>query len=213
MTDHEDNVILVNNVLDHNSQNQQIVDLFRTNLFQTFNCRFVPTVCYFVDCFSLLSEISSFKYLWQINYLVGFSLSEARYILPWPRLWRRFFHQKSRIFFFWLDRMSRINFNSPTVGQRIEVSAKFYKNLNFHQQSQPPCHVMQKEIVSLEIVEGVNFEFNDSLKTTILSNCYFFTVLVKIFAIGKLLVILKLLEHLAEWILFKMSTICSIKVN
>ena len=41
---------------------------------------------------------------------------------------------------------------------------KFDKIYFFYQHSQPLYSVMQKEIKSLEIVQGVNFEFIDSLK-------------------------------------------------
>ena len=41
---------------------------------------------------------------------------------------------------------------------------KFDKIYFFYQHSQPLYNVMQKEIENLEFVQGVNFEFNDSLK-------------------------------------------------
>ena len=41
---------------------------------------------------------------------------------------------------------------------------KFDKIYFFYQHSQPLYDVMQKEIENLEFVQGVNFEFNDSLK-------------------------------------------------
>ena len=41
---------------------------------------------------------------------------------------------------------------------------KFDKNYFFHQHSQPLYNVMQEEIKNLEFVQGVNFEYFDSLK-------------------------------------------------
>ena len=41
---------------------------------------------------------------------------------------------------------------------------KFDKIYFFYQHSQPPYDVMQKEIVNLEFLRGVNFQFIDSLK-------------------------------------------------
>ena len=41
---------------------------------------------------------------------------------------------------------------------------KFDKIYFFYQHSQPLYNVMQKEIENLEFVQGVNFEFIDSLK-------------------------------------------------
>ena len=38
------------------------------------------------------------------------------------------------------------------------------KNCFFHQHSQPLSDAMQKEIENLEFVQGVNFQFIDSLK-------------------------------------------------
>ena len=48
---------------------------------------------------------------------------------------------------------------------------KFDKIYFFHQHAQPLYNVMQKEIKSLEFVEGVNFEFIDSLKNKVQSTC------------------------------------------
>ena len=41
---------------------------------------------------------------------------------------------------------------------------KFDKLYIFHQHSQPLYDVMQKEIETFEFLQGVNFEFTDSLK-------------------------------------------------
>ena len=43
------------------------------------------------------------------------------------------------------------------------IQPKFDKNF-FYQHSQPLYNVMQKEIENLEFVQGVNFEFIESLK-------------------------------------------------
>ena len=44
---------------------------------------------------------------------------------------------------------------------------KFDKIYFFHQHSQPLYHVMQKEIINLEFVQGVNFETIYSLKNNV----------------------------------------------
>ena len=44
---------------------------------------------------------------------------------------------------------------------------KFDKIYFFHQHSQPLYDVMQKEIENLEFVQGVSFEFIDSLKNNV----------------------------------------------
>ena len=48
---------------------------------------------------------------------------------------------------------------------------KFDKFSLFYQHSQPLYDVMQKEVENVEFVRGVNFEFIDSLKTTVQSTC------------------------------------------
>ena len=48
---------------------------------------------------------------------------------------------------------------------------KFDKIYFFNQHSQPLYNVMQKEIENRELVQGVNFEFIDSLKTRVQSTC------------------------------------------
>ena len=73
MNDKEDKINLEKNVLDDNSQ-KKIVDLFGTDLFQIFNCVFVPTFRDFVDYNWLLLEKSSLNILWRIHCLGGTSV-------------------------------------------------------------------------------------------------------------------------------------------
>ena len=58
---------------------------------------------------------------------------------------------KSQLFYIWLK-----------IGTLFQP--KFDKLIFFNQHSQPLYDVMQKEIENLEFVQGVNFEFIDSLK-------------------------------------------------
>ena len=48
--------------------------------------------------------------------------------------------------------------------QKWKLPTKIWQNLLFYQHSEPLFHVMQNEIEQLELVQGVNFEFIDSLK-------------------------------------------------
>ena len=75
---------------------------------------------------------------------------------------------------------SQLIYNWLKIGLFLPKSDKIF---SFFQQSQPLYDVMQKEIEYLEFVRGVNFEFIDSLKTTVQSTCYFLTTPVKRFAI------------------------------
>ena len=50
------------------------------------------------------------------------------------------------------------------MGKIGTIQPKFDKVYFFYQHSQPLSDVMQKEIENLEFVQGVNFEFIDSLK-------------------------------------------------
>ena len=52
-------------------------------------------------------------------------------------------------------------YNWPKIGT---FQAKFDWKCFFYQHSQPLYDVMQKEIENLKFVQGVNFEFIDSLK-------------------------------------------------
>ena len=56
---------------------------------------------------------------------------------------------------------SQLIYNWLKIGT---FQTKFDKIYFFYQHSQPLYNVMQKEIENLEFVQGVNFEFIDSLK-------------------------------------------------
>ena len=62
MTDQEDNIILGKIVFDDNNQ-EKILGLFGTNLFEIADFVSVPTFCHFVDHLRLLLEISPFNIL------------------------------------------------------------------------------------------------------------------------------------------------------
>ena len=72
---------------------------------------------------------------------------------------------------------------------------------------------MQKEIENLEFVQGVNFEFIDSLKTTVQSTCYILTILVKRFAIQKPLLTLPPLGDIGVWAQSTLNTTFFTRAN
>ena len=73
--------------------------------------------------------------------------------------------KKNRVFFSSVGRSetgkSQLIYKWLKVGTFQPTFDKVYF---FHQHSQPFYDLMQKEIVNLEFVFGVKFEFNDSLK-------------------------------------------------
>ena len=75
---------------------------------------------------------------------------------------------KSRVFISLVGpsetRKSQLIYNWLIIGTS---QPKFDKIYFFYQHSQPLYDVMQKQIENLEFVQGVNFEFIDSLKKTV----------------------------------------------
>ena len=75
------------------------------------------------------------------------------------------FYKKSSLYFIgWSFR----NWKFAVYLQMVKIGTfqpKFDKIYFFYQHSQPLYDVMQKEIENLHFVRGVNFEFNDSLKS------------------------------------------------
>ena len=77
----------------------------------------------------------------------------------------KLFSEKSRVF---------ISLDGPSETGKLELicnwlkirtfQPKFYRIYFFYQHSQPLYDVMQNEIENLEFVQGVNFEYFDSLK-------------------------------------------------
>ena len=53
------------------------------------------------------------------------------------------------------------------LAQKWNLSSKIRRHSLFYQHSQPLYDVLQKEIENLEIVQGVNFEFTDSLENNV----------------------------------------------
>ena len=73
------------------------------------------------------------------------------------------FYKKSSLYFIgWSVRNWKIA-AYLRLAKNLNISAKVRQNLLFYQHSQPFYEVMQKEIGNLEFVQGVNFEFIDSL--------------------------------------------------
>ena len=69
----------------------------------------------------------------------------------------------------------------------------------------------QKEIDSLEVVQGITFEFIDSLKkATVQNTCWSLTVHVKKFAIQRCHLILLPLEDIVDWVILTLFTSCFI---
>ena len=136
----------------------------RTNLFQIFNCVFVPSFCYFVDFFIVFGE-----FIFQNS-------DESRVcvkLCKW-QLDTTYYHQdyekinfyKNGVFMSLVGpsetRKSQFKHNWLKLGT---FEPKIDKNYFFQQYYQQLHDVMQKEVENLELVQGVDFEFRDSFKS------------------------------------------------
>ena len=97
---------------------------------------------------------------------VGILCSAAGYIFL-TKTMNKLIFTKNRVFFSLVGPSetgkSQLIYNWLKVGT---FQPKFDKMYFFYQHSQPLYDVMQKEIENPEFVQGVNFEFNDSLKNS-----------------------------------------------
>ena len=82
------------------------------------------------------------------------------------------------------------------LAQNWNLSTKVCQKLVLYQHSQPLYVVMQKEYESVEIVQGVKFEFIDSLKNNGTKYLITFDNSCEEFAIKKRLLMLLLLEDI-----------------
>ena len=74
------------------------------------------------------------------------------------------FYKKSCLYFIgWSFRNWKIAVDLQ-LAKNWNISTKVWQDMLFYQHSQPLYDVMQKELENLEFVQGVNFEFIDSLK-------------------------------------------------
>ena len=139
--------------------------LLETNLFQIADCVSVPTFCRFDDHLRLLLENSPFKNLWRINCLGWNFVQRGRIHFTLAKVMNKLISTKNRVFISLVgpseSGKSQLIYNWLKIGT---FQPKFDKRYFFHQHSQPPYDVMQKEIEGLEFVRGVNFEFIDSSK-------------------------------------------------
>ena len=139
--------------------------LFGTNLFQSADCVSVPTFCHFIHHIWLLLENSPFKNLRQINSLGWNFVQCGRIHFTLTKIMNKLISTKNRVFISLVGPSetgkSQLIYNWLKIGT---FQPKFDRIYFFYQHSQPLYDVMQKEIENLEFVQGVSFEFIDSLK-------------------------------------------------
>ena len=139
--------------------------MFGTNLFQITDCVSVPTFCQFNDHLWLLLENSPFENLCRINCLGQKFLQCGRIHFTLTKIMNKLISTKNRIFISLVGPSetgkSQPIYNWPKTGT---FQTKFDKIYFFYQHFQPLYDVMQKEIENLEFVQGVNFDFIDSLE-------------------------------------------------
>ena len=162
-----DQEIIVNldTIVCDNNNREMIVDLFETITFHIFDSYYVPTFCQFVDCLCLLSEKSSFKNLWRINCSDENFVQCSGVHFTITKIMDMLFSTKNRVF------KTFVGPSETTKSQLIYnwfkngiFQPQFGKNYFCYQHSQPLFDVMQKQTDNPEFVQGVDFEFRDSLK-------------------------------------------------
>ena len=113
----------------------------------------------------MLLENSPLKNLWRINCLGWKSVQCGRLLFTFTKAINKLISTKKRVFFSLVGPSetgkSQLIYNWLQIGT---FQPKFDKIYFFHQHSQPLYDVMQKEIENLDFVQGVSFEFFDSLK-------------------------------------------------
>ena len=131
-------------------------------------CGSVPTFYHFVDHLWLLSKNSPFKVLWRINCLGWNFVQCGRTHFVFTKIMNKLISSKNRVF------VSLVGPSETGKSQLIHnwlkigtFQPKFHKIYFFNQHSQLLYDVMQKEIENFEFVQGVNFEFIDSLKSDV----------------------------------------------
>ena len=125
---------------------------------------FQPSV-FFVDQLWFLLENSPFNNLWRVKFLGWNFVHGGRIPFTLTKIINNLISTKNRVFISLVGLSetgkSQLIYNWLKIGT---FQPKFDKIYFFYQHSQPLYDVMQKEIENLEFVQGVNFEFNDSLK-------------------------------------------------
>ena len=113
----------------------------------------------------MLLENSPFKNLWRINCLSWNFVQRGRIHFTLTKIMNMLTSTKNRVFISLVgpseSRKSQLIYNRLKIGT---FQPKFDKIYFFYQHLQPLYDVMQKEIENLEFVQGVNFEFIDSVK-------------------------------------------------
>ena len=134
-----------------------------TNLFQIADCLFVRNFCRFVDYIWLLLENATYD---ESTVSVGNFSNAAEFTFYLRQDYKQVDFYKNRVF------LSLIGPSETGESQLFHnwlkngtFQPKFDKISFFHQHSRPLYDVMQQKIEGLEFVQGVIFEFIDSLKT------------------------------------------------
>ena len=113
----------------------------------------------------MLLENSPLKNLWRINCLVWSFVQCGRILFTLTKAMNTLISTKNRVVISLVGPFekgkSQFIYNWLKIGT---IQPKFDEIYFFYQHSQPLHDVMQKEIENLEFVQGVNFEFIDSLK-------------------------------------------------
>ena len=105
--------------------------LFGTNLFQIFNCVFVPKFCHLVDYLWLLWENSSFENVWRINCLDGNFVLCIWIQFTINKTMNKLTSTKAVSLYSWSVHRRRESHNLFTVGSKLEPLDQNFTKFTF----------------------------------------------------------------------------------
>ena len=123
------------------------------------------------------------------------------------------FNKKSRFYIIGRSLRDRKSITYLQLAPKWNLSTRICQSLHFYQHSQTLYDAVQKEIDNLEFVQGVNFEFIDSLENNGTKYLLTLAFLVRRLAIQKPFLILLLLADIVDRVLFTLSATCFIEAN
>ena len=167
MTDQEKNIILGKIVFDDNNQERKSWSCLGQTCSRSLNVFLSQIFVILLIIFGCFWRIHLSKTCGESTVWVGILCSAAGYFLPSPRfkIKNKLISTKNRVFISLVGPSetgkSQLIYNWLNIGT---FQPKFDKIYFFYQHFRPLYDDMQKEIEDLEFVQGVNFEFIDSLK-------------------------------------------------
>ena len=158
-----DNISLDKIVSDDENNERWLWHCLGQTCSSTLIVSFVPIFCNILDSLRLLLSYTPGQELLLLYSLDGNLVQRSRIHFTFAKLINKVFSTKNRIILVGPGDSGK----TYLIHEWLKVGTfqpKFDKNYFFYQRPQPLYGVMQKEIDNLEFVQGVNFEFINSLK-------------------------------------------------